>query len=66
MDADASAGSGKMKIEAAMISFMDETRLGYPYVKFLVISMDQATANYMDLWDNGNLITQAPNKNLNS
>lgn len=38
-----------MKIEAAMISFMDETRLGYPYVKFLVISKDQATANYMDL-----------------
>ena len=58
MDADASAGSGKMKIEAAMISFMDETRLGYPYVKFLVISKD--------LWDNGNLITQASNKNLNS
>lgn len=58
-----------MKIEAAMISFMNETRFGYPYmyVKFLVISKDQATANYMDLRGNGNLITrQAPNKKLNS
>lgn len=37
-----------MKIEVVMILFMDEIRLGYLYVKFLVILMDQVIVNYMD------------------
>lgn len=40
MDVDVLVGLGKMKIEVVMILFMDEIRLGYLYVKFLVILMD--------------------------